>query len=105
VSAGNPTNASIVASNGNANVTFNARARLNFNTSFTGDDLLITRLEAGNGGGGANFLGTAPPGDTGNLGFDTFAMDYAGVQNSFNLAKLRYDFNVFSEDFRYRSVQ
>ncbi|AFY69644.1 cyanobacterial porin [Thalassoporum mexicanum PCC 7367] len=100
VTGGNPFSASVIADDGDTNVTFNARVRLNFNTSFTGDDLLITRLEAGNGGSGPNFLGSAPPGDTGNLGFDTFGQDFAGVQNSFNLAKLRYDFNVFSEDFR-----
>jgi hypothetical protein len=100
ITQGNPETGGIVSNDGDVNTTFNARVRLNFNTSFTGDDLLITRLEAGNGGGAANVLGVAPPGDTGNLGFDTFAMDYAGVQNSFNLAKLRYDFNVFSEDFR-----
>jgi hypothetical protein len=78
VFGGDPRTATVISDDGDVNTTFNARVRLNFNTSFTGDDLLITRLEAGNGGGAANILGAAPPGDTGNLGFDTFAMDYAG---------------------------
>jgi hypothetical protein len=85
---------------GSFNTTVNARVRLDFNTSFTGNDLLITRLEAGNGGGTAgNLLGAAPLGDTGNVGFDTFALDYGGVGTTFTLAKLRYDFNL-SPDIR-----
>jgi len=80
---------------GNVNTTVNARVRLDFNTSFTGSDLLITRLEAGNGGGSAgNILGAAPVGDAGNIGFDTFGLDFGGVGTNFNLAKLRYDFNL-----------
>jgi Carbohydrate-selective porin, OprB family/S-layer homology domain len=80
---------------GNVNTTFNSRIRLNFNTSFTGSDLLITRLEAGNGGGTAgSILGNVPAGDVGNLGFDTFGLDYAGASSNFTLAKLRYDFKL-----------
>lgn len=85
---------------GNVNTTFNSRIRLDFNTSFTGSDLLITRLEAGNGGGTAgNILGNVPAGDVGNLGFDTFGLDYAGASSNFTLAKLRYDFKL-GQDFK-----
>ncbi|NJM28111.1 MAG: iron uptake porin [Pseudanabaena sp. RU_4_16] len=85
---------------GNVNTTFNSRIRLNFNTSFTGNDLLITRLEAGNGGGTAgSILGNVPAGDVGNLGFDSFGLDYAGLSSNFTLAKLRYDFKL-GQDFK-----
>ncbi len=86
--------------NGNTNTTFNSRIRLDFNTSFTGDDLLITRLQAGNGGSTAgNVIGVAPAGDFGNIGFDTFALDYAGVSSNFGLQKLVYEFKPF-QDFK-----
>ncbi len=83
--------------NGNTNTTFNSRVRLDFNTSFTGDDLLITRLQAGNGGSAANILGVAPAGDFGNIGFDTFGLDYAGVSSNFGLQKLVYEFKPFKD--------
>ncbi|HAN46040.1 MAG TPA: hypothetical protein DCQ32_05755, partial [Cyanobacteria bacterium UBA8156] len=61
------------------NTTYAARVRLDFNTSFTGNDLLITRLEAGNGG---NFLGgvlgVGPNGNLGNVGFGTYGLDFSG---------------------------
>jgi Carbohydrate-selective porin, OprB family/S-layer homology domain len=88
-------NGAFAIPSGNVNTTFNSRIRLNFNTSFTGNDLLITRLEAGNGGGTAgSILGNVPAGDVGNLGFDTFGLDYAGLSSNFTLAKLRYDFKL-----------
>ncbi|NKB17067.1 MAG: iron uptake porin [Pseudanabaena sp. CRU_2_10] len=83
--------------NGNTNTTFNSRVRLDFNTSFTGEDLLITRLQAGNGGSAANILGIAPAGDFGNIGFDTFGLDYAGVSSNFGLQKLVYEFKPFQD--------
>lgn len=80
---------------GNANTTFNSRVRLDFNTSFTGNDLLLTRLEAGNGGTSTmGLLGVAPPGNAGNLGFGSSGLDYAGPGTTFKLAKLRYDFGI-----------
>jgi Carbohydrate-selective porin, OprB family/S-layer homology domain len=85
--------------NGSVNTTFNSRVRLNFNTSFTGEDILITRLQAGNGGSAANILGVAPAGDLGNIGFDTFGLDYAGVSTNFGLQKLVYEFKPF-QDFK-----
>lgn len=84
--------------NGNTNTTFNSRVRLDFNTSFTGDDILITRLQAGNGGSTAgNVIGAFPTGDLGNIGFDTFALDYAGVGSNFGLQKLVYEFKPFKD--------
>jgi hypothetical protein len=84
--------------NGNTNTTFNSRVRLDFNTSFTGDDILITRLQAGNGGSTAgNVIGVAPAGDFGNIGFDTFALDYSGVSSNFALQKLVYEFKPFKD--------
>jgi hypothetical protein len=83
------------------NVFVSSRVRLDLNTSFTGSDLLRTRLEVGNGAGG-NIPGTfgasgtnpvAVNGNT-NIGFGTYGQDYTGLASTFTLAKLRYDFNV-----------
>ncbi|MFQ3679512.1 MAG: iron uptake porin, partial [Pseudanabaenaceae cyanobacterium] len=79
----------------NLNTTFASRVRLNFNTSFTGKDLLLTRLEAGNGGdflGGV--LGVSPEGSLGNVGFGSYGLDYSGLGSNIALGKLRYDFNL-----------
>jgi hypothetical protein len=84
-----------------------ARVRLNFNTSFTGSDLLQTQLEVGNGGAdllgngvfqgltneqaGAGFGGN--DGNGGTLGlFDAGGADYAGVGNTVKLRRLAYSF-------------
>jgi Carbohydrate-selective porin, OprB family len=82
-----------------------ARVRLNFNTSFTGSDLLQTQLEVGNGGndlfsnlsgfGDAGFAGTPNPGPGGrpNLGvYDVGAADYSGVGSTVTLRRLAYSF-------------
>jgi len=83
------------------NIFVSSRVRLDLNTSFTGSDLLRTRLEVGNGAGG-NIPGTfgasgtnpvAVNGNT-NIGFGTYGQDYTGLASTFTLAKLRYDFNV-----------
>lgn len=80
---------------GNANTTAIARVRLNFNTSFTGEDMLITRLEAGNNGSNAaNFL-DQPDRLTGFTGFaNSSALDYSGASTNFSLGKLAYEFPV-----------
>jgi hypothetical protein len=54
---------------GDANATFVARVRLDFNTSFTGDDLLVTRLESGNGGDGVTSFLAQPDEILGFTGF------------------------------------
>jgi hypothetical protein len=80
---------------GNSNIFLATRVRLDFNTSFTGSDLLKTRIELGGGGGSVQGLfGVNPAGNVGNVGFATFGQDYAGLGTGAVLAKLRYDFNV-----------
>ena len=89
------------------NVFVTSRVRLNLNTSFTGSDLLLTRLEVGNGGtsiptafnalsGAQANTGTTAGPNSSNIGFATYGQDYAGLTsgNTFALAKLRYDFNI-----------
>ncbi len=93
----------------NSNIFVTSRVRLDLNTSFTGSDLLKTRLEVGNGGGtipGAFGAFSSTQANTGtaaapvlgpnssNIGFQTYGQDYAGLGSAFTLAKLRYDFNV-----------
>lgn len=81
-----------------------ARVRLSFNTSFSGDDLLTTVLETGNGG--RDFLNTVglagpaspfpvPPGivNAGNPPLvDLGAVDYVGVSEEVSLYRLAYTF-------------
>lgn len=82
-----------------------ARVRLNFNTSFTGSDLLQTQLEVGNGGQDffsgiglnptvVNNNGIAYPSGVGNtFGLsDLGAVDYAGVGTNVTLRRLAYSF-------------
>ncbi len=85
------------------NIFVSSRVRLDLNTSFTGSDLLKTRLEVGNGAGGNipgtfGATGTTPVGVNGNtnIGFGTFGQDYTNLTagSTFTLAKLRYDFNL-----------
>jgi hypothetical protein len=84
----------------NTNVFVSSRVRLDLNTSFTGSDLLRTRLEVGNGGpnnipgvfGAGATTGTNGVGS--NIGFQTYGQDYTGLGSNFVLAKLRYDFNL-----------
>jgi hypothetical protein len=83
-----------IAPSGNVNTTVNARVRLDLNTSFTGSDLLLTRLEVGNGGGTAGDVLGNPLNEFSNVGFKTSRLDYAGNSSNFTLAKLRYDFNL-----------
>jgi hypothetical protein len=76
-----------------------ARVRLNFNTSFTGSDLLQTQLEVGNGG--QDFfsgIGLAPT-VTGSNGItyptvpaDLGTVDYANVGTNVTLRRLAYSF-------------
>jgi Carbohydrate-selective porin, OprB family/S-layer homology domain len=95
-----PITGRVTQPSGNANTTFNARVRLDFQSSFTGSDLLLTRLEAGNGG---SFFNNSPrdyrssillTSNFGNAGAGSFGNNYSGVDPTFRLAKLRYDFNL-----------
>ena len=83
------------------NVFVSSRVRLDLNTSFTGSDLLKTRLEVGNGGssiptafGAGATTGNPSANISSNIGFQTYGQDYTGLTSTFTLAKLRYDFNL-----------
>ncbi|KJH71477.1 iron uptake porin [Aliterella atlantica] len=66
------------------NTTFSARARLNFNTSFTGRDLLRTRLQAANIGSFTDATGT----NMTRLGFET------NTENQFEIDDFFYRFPI-----------
>ena len=99
--ANNNLTGNLTASPSSTNIFVSSRVRLDLNTSFTGSDLLKTRLEVGNGT--ANIPGTFNAGTTNgttgvssNIGFQTYGQDYTGLTggSTFTLAKLRYDFNL-----------
>jgi BMFP domain-containing protein YqiC len=75
--------------------TFNYRVRLNLNTSFTGEDLLTTRLQASNVeplGGTRSTLGET---DAGELGTNMGRIEYDGDSNNdVQLGLLRYRFPI-----------
>jgi len=80
----------------NAITTILTRVRLDFNTSFTGTDLLRTQLEAGNRGGDAisnrqNQRGRNLLGANGILA-DGGGIDYVEVPNTVQISKLYYTF-------------
>jgi hypothetical protein len=83
----------------NSRATALARVRLNFNTSFTGSDLLQTQLEVGNGGqdllGNGVFQGLTPEQGGGGNGlslFDTGGVDYTSTDSTVRLRRLAYSF-------------
>ncbi len=81
---------------GRANTTVISRVRLDFNTSFTGEDLLLTRLEVGNGG--TNLSNSLDGGNDIFSGFTGFAnsskFDYSEAGSTAQLNRLRYDFPI-----------
>ncbi len=80
---------------GTANTTFVARARLNFVTSFTGEDLLTTRLEMGNGGGDIGSLIDQPEQFAGFTGLgSSSSLAYSGIDTGVGLGRLTYDLPV-----------
>jgi hypothetical protein len=80
----------------NANSTLPMRVRMDFNTSFTGTDLLRTQLEAGNNAGDSisNRVNTRGPNLLGTNGIlaDGGGLDYVGVPNTVQVSKLYYSF-------------
>jgi hypothetical protein len=85
------TNATRYSGNNNRNwgaLTFNYDLRLNLNTSFTGKDLLYTRLRAG------NFANSVFNGNPYNLLALDKAFSPTGGNNVFNLDRLYYRFPV-----------
>jgi len=89
-------NGTLSGNSGNANTTLISRVRLNLNTSFTGEDLLLTRLESGNGGATvANSFDAAGDIFRGFAGLKNASVaDYSEVGNTFSLGRLRYDFPI-----------
>jgi hypothetical protein len=78
--------------NNRSNTVFGYRARLNFDTSFTGKDLLRTRLQASSLPG-STFPGALGSGNTTRLSFDGFVNTGTG-SGGFELGKLFYRFPV-----------
>ena len=80
---------------GKVNTTVISRVRLDFKTSFTGEDLLLTRIELGNGGLGINNQLDAPASFLGFTGFgNSSAFDYSDAAQTASLSRLRYDFPI-----------
>jgi hypothetical protein len=77
------------------NLTFNYRATLNFLTSFTGKDLLITSLQQGNYPQNQTTLSIAGPGYTGFLGPQVAQAN--GDANNVALFNLQYRFPVLND--------
>jgi len=71
-----------------ANTTFSYRARLNFDTSFTGKDLLRTRLQA------SNTQGNLLPDALGSGNGTRLSYDTGGTANQFDVNRLWYRFPV-----------
>jgi Carbohydrate-selective porin, OprB family/S-layer homology domain len=78
-----------------------SRVRLNFNTSFTGKDLLQTQLEVGTGGqdlfSSTDASLTNPGrvlGQSASDPYDGGVTDYAGTSNDVKLRRLAYSFNL-----------
>ncbi|MCY7333725.1 MAG: iron uptake porin [Pseudanabaena sp. CAN_BIN31] len=86
----------LTGTSGKANTTIISRVNLNFNTSFTGEDLLLTRLEVGNGG--TNVANSLDGADSVLGGFTGFAnsssLDYSDSGTTASLTRLRYDFSI-----------
>ncbi len=80
----------------NSNTSVISRVRLELNTSFTGEDLLLTRLQTGNGGTTvAPITGTNVSGFIG-LGTSSDA-GYTGIGPNVTLGLLRYDFSPIKD--------
>ncbi len=92
-------NGALSGNSGKANTTVISRVRLELRTSFTGEDLLLTRLDSGNNG--SNLLNSLDSGNPTNdilSGFTGFrnssAPDYSNAATNFSLGILRYDFPI-----------
>ena len=83
---------------GKANTTVISRVRLFLNTSFTGDDLLVTRLDVGNNGANLNNSLDSASGKLLGNGYTGFAsssaFDESQTPSNVFLGILRYDFPI-----------
>ena len=82
----------ISANNDRTSVVFQYRARLNLDTSFTGKDLLRTRLQASNTNGAGN-IGTALTGAP-NDNPSRLSYESGSVNNSLEINRLYYKFPI-----------
>lgn len=86
---------SIISNQLNPNTNVIAIARLNLSTSFSGEDLLYTRLEAGNSGLSIGSLLDQPAQFIGYGGFaSSSGLEYGGIASEFYLGALRYTFPI-----------
>ena len=87
---------SIISNQLTPNTNVIAIVRLNLSTSFSGEDLLYTRLEAGNSGISIGSLLAQP--DQAFIGYAGFAsssgLEYGGISSEFYLGALRYTFPI-----------
>ncbi|WP_103669375.1 iron uptake porin [Pseudanabaena sp. BC1403] len=84
---------SIISNQLTPNTNVIAIARLNLSTSFSGEDLLYTRLEAGNSGVSIGSLLEQPAQFIGYAGFaSSSGLEYGGISSEFYLGALRYTF-------------
>jgi hypothetical protein len=89
--------------NANSRASALSRVRLNFNTSFSGDDLLQTQLEVGNGGqdfftaAGINGNPALPANGLGGQ-IDLGASDFANIDSDVSLRRLAYSFKPVGDD-------
>jgi hypothetical protein len=82
-------NSNMSGNSGSANTTAIARVRLELSTTFSGEDLLLTRLQTGNGGAAiSSFLDGI---------FAKSDLAYAGAGSTVILGILRYDFSPIKD--------
>jgi hypothetical protein len=74
------------------NIVFNYRARLNLDTSFTGKDLLRTRLQASNTNQFRDLVGQNADGNSTRLSYDGYGT--SNTANAFDINRLYYKFPV-----------
>jgi hypothetical protein len=94
VAGGNDTNTSTnTVANDRTNTQFGYRARLNLRTSFTGNDLLLTRLQSSNLASGATGIdGALASGNSTRLAYD--GIGTGGTVNAFDVNRLYYRFPI-----------
>ncbi|WP_162615599.1 iron uptake porin [Pseudanabaena sp. ABRG5-3] len=89
------TNSSVFSTQLNSNTNAIAIIRLNLSTSFSGEDLLYTRLEAGNSGVSIGTSLDQPEALIGYVGFaNSSGLEYSGISPEFYLGALRYTFLI-----------
>ena len=89
------TNSSVFSTQLDSNTNAIAIVRLNLSTTFTGEDLLYIRLEAGNSGVTIGTLLNQPEALIGYIGFaNGSGLEYSGISPEFYLGALRYTFPI-----------